>query len=89
VSRTPSVSVARGVNPYQILVIELDKTTTVAAIYRRILLMLGDEHWNDRRSKLDDLEEHPIIARRGSTFYCHTVRTRWSGSSTLVRTAAR
>lgn len=43
-------------NPYQIVVLELDKTTSVSAFYRRILLQLGDDHW-DSPAKLDELEE--------------------------------
>lgn len=55
-------------NPYQIISIELDKTTSVAAFFRRILLQMGDEHWDDPRAKLDELEERVrVLARRLGT----------------------
>lgn len=53
------------VNPYQIICFELDKTTSVSAFYRRILLEMGDEHWNDPRAKLDEMEERILhLSRR-------------------------
>jgi hypothetical protein len=52
-------------NPFQIICFELDKTTSVAAFYRRILLEMKDEHWNDPRAKLDELEERILqLSRR-------------------------
>lgn len=52
-------------NPYQLICFELDKTTSVSAFYRRILFEMGDEHWNDPRSKLDELEERIVhLSRR-------------------------
>ncbi len=51
-------------NPYQIIVFELDKTMSVAAFYRRVLLEMGDEHWDDPRSKLDELEERILALSR-------------------------
>ncbi|WP_404365856.1 TniB family NTP-binding protein [Sphingomonas sp. MMS24-J45] len=50
-------------NPYQIIVFELDKTTSVNAFYRRILLELGDDHW-DAPAKLDELEERILHLSR-------------------------
>lgn len=44
-------------NPYQIICIELNKTTSVSSYFRLILYKMGDEHWNDARSSLDDLED--------------------------------
>ncbi|WP_174275548.1 TniB family NTP-binding protein [uncultured Sphingomonas sp.] len=44
-------------NPYELLCVELDKTTTVYAFFRQILRLMGDDHWNDKRETLDDLEE--------------------------------
>jgi hypothetical protein len=52
-------------NPYQIIVFELDKTTSVAAFYRRVLFEMGDEHWDDQGPKLDELEERVLeLSRR-------------------------
>lgn len=44
-------------NPFQIIVIELDKTTSVASFFRQALRKMGDDHWNDKRSTLDDMED--------------------------------
>ncbi|MBN2971274.1 TniB family NTP-binding protein [Roseomonas aeriglobus] len=43
-------------NPYQILWLELDKTTSVATFYRQALRLMGDDHW-DGKAKLDELED--------------------------------
>lgn len=51
-------------NPYQILCVELDKTTTIASFYRQILYKLGDDHWNDKRSTTDDLEDRIVTLSR-------------------------
>ncbi|MBX9925635.1 MAG: TniB family NTP-binding protein [Hyphomicrobiaceae bacterium] len=51
-------------NPYQILCIELDKTTSVATWLRRILYEMGDDHWNDRHSKIEDLEDRILTMSR-------------------------
>lgn len=51
-------------NPYQILCIELDKTTSVATWLRRILYEMDDDHWNDRHSKIEDLEDRILTLSR-------------------------
>lgn len=44
-------------NPHQIVRLELDKTTSVATFFRQALRLMGDEHWNDKRATIDELEE--------------------------------
>ena len=44
-------------NPHQIVCVELDKTTSVATFFRQVLRVMGDEHWDEPRAKLDELEE--------------------------------
>ncbi|EZP49938.1 ATP-binding protein [Sphingomonas sp. RIT328] len=51
-------------NPYQIVCVELDKTTTIASFYRQVLFKLKDEHWNDTRSTTDDLEDRIVTLSR-------------------------
>lgn len=52
-------------NPHQIIYVELDKTTSVSTFFRHILKQMGDEHWNDSRAKLDELEDRiNVLARR-------------------------
>ena len=47
-------------NPYQIVCIELDKTTSVGAFFRQSLRLMGDDHWDDKRAKIDELEERLV-----------------------------
>lgn len=51
-------------NPHQILCIELDKTTSVATWLRRILYEMGDDHWNDRHDRIEDLEDRILTMSR-------------------------
>lgn len=51
-------------NPYQIILIELDKTASIGGCFRMILREMGDEFWNDPRSKLDELEERIVHLSR-------------------------
>jgi hypothetical protein len=44
-------------NPYEIICLELDKTTSVATFFRQVLRLMGDEYWDDPRAKLDQLED--------------------------------
>lgn len=47
-------------NPHQIICVELDKTTSVGTSFRQVLRIMGDDHWDDPRAKLDELEERLV-----------------------------
>jgi hypothetical protein len=51
-------------NPYEIICIELDKTMSVKEFFRRILFAMGDEHWNEKGVKIDDLEDRILTMAR-------------------------
>ena len=44
-------------NPYQIICVELDKTTSLAGFFRQVLRIMGDDHWSDSGTKVDELED--------------------------------